>query len=57
LRPWLAFSAMQLSVAFVCVGLLASNANIEAIGAILGLMGWFALMTALAMARRRAAHA
>jgi hypothetical protein len=57
LRPWLAFSAMQLAVAFVCVGLLASNANIEAIGAILGLMGWFALMTALAMARRRAAHA
>ncbi|HEY1869295.1 MAG TPA: hypothetical protein VGG70_13450 [Candidatus Cybelea sp.] len=57
LRPWFAFFAMQLAVACVAVGLLAENANITAIGAAIGLMGWLALMTALAMARRAAANA
>jgi hypothetical protein len=57
LRPWFAFSAMQLAIACAAVGLLADNANITSIGAAIGLMGWLALMTALAMARRAAARA
>jgi hypothetical protein len=48
---------MQLAVACVAVGLLADSGNITAIGAAIGLMGWLALMTALAIARQRAAHA
>jgi hypothetical protein len=57
LRPWLAFTAMQSAIACVAVGLLADNGNITAIGATIGLLGWVALMTALAMARRAAARA
>jgi hypothetical protein len=56
-RPWLAFAAMQFAVAFIAIGLIAGSAVPVAAGATLGLIGWVALMTALAGARRAAMRA
>lgn len=54
LRPWIAFGAMQLALTFVAVGLLARNAAPVAAGAAIGLIGWLAMLSALANARRTA---
>lgn len=56
-RPWFAFAAMQTAVALVTAGLVSQRGALTAAGAAIGLMGWFALMTALAAARQRAAYA
>jgi hypothetical protein len=56
-RPWFAFAAMQIAVTLVTAGLLAQLGTFAAAGAAIGLMGWLTLMSALAAARQRAAHA
>ncbi|HMF29091.1 MAG TPA: hypothetical protein VKE42_09995 [Candidatus Cybelea sp.] len=56
-RPWFAYAAMQIAVALVTAGLISQRGALTAAGAAIGLMGWFALMSALAAARQRAAHA
>jgi hypothetical protein len=56
-RPWFAFAAMQIAVALVVAGLVAQLGTLSAAGAAIGLMGWLTLMSALAIAWQRAAHA
>lgn len=54
LRPWLAFGAMQLAVACIAIGLIAASAAIVAFGAASGAIGWLALVSGIARARRAA---
>lgn len=56
-RPWLAFVAMQIAVALVAAGLLSQIGALASAGTAIGLAGWIVLMSALASARQRAAHA
>ncbi len=54
--PWSAFVAMQLAVACVAAGLIFESTALAAAGAALGVLGWLAIVTALAGARLRAAR-
>lgn len=52
--PWVAFIAMQLGTGSVIAGLIAANAPLTAAGAATGLLGWVAIVAALAKARTNA---
>jgi hypothetical protein len=54
---WSAFVAMQFAVACVAGGLLFENAAVAAAGAVLGIAGWIAIVTAIGGARTKASAA
>ncbi len=51
---WVSFATFQLAIASVAFGLLAQNAAAVSAGAVVGMIGWLAMMCNLVVARARA---